>query len=103
MQSGNDAFVIGDGKPIQSDGRCIIFVEFNHQAKGSELVQQSPTTFRWTLSAGSAGHCADLLSGMSNSGSPCHQYLDPDKAPPAPFVIVSFQEDEADPFRGAKV
>jgi hypothetical protein len=101
-QTASGAFVIGDGKPIQSDGQCIIFVELNHQAKGSELVQQSPTTFRWILSASSAGHYADLLSGMSNSGSLCHQYLDPDNAS-APVVIVSFEEYEADAFRGAKV
>jgi hypothetical protein len=97
------AFVIGDGNPIQSDGQCIIFVELIHQAKGSELMQQSPITFRWTLSACSAGHYAELLSGMSNSGFPCHQYLDPDNVPPAPVVIVSFDEYEAGTFRRAKV
>jgi hypothetical protein len=102
-QTASGAFVIGDGKPIQSDGQCIIFVELNHQAKGSELVQQSPTTFRWTLSAASAGHYAELLSVMSNSGFPCHQYLDADNASPAPVVIVSFDEYEADAFRSPKM
>ena len=65
-------------------------------------VQQSPTTFRWILSARSAGHYADLLSGMSNSEAPCHQYLDPDNTPPAPVVIVSLDEYEVSDFRRTK-
>ena len=102
VETVGSAFVIGDGEPVRSDGQCLIFVELNYQAKGSELIRQSPTTFRWILSISSASHYRDLLSGMSESRSPCHQYLDPDNAPPAPVVVVSFDEYQADAFRRAK-
>ena len=103
VESTGALFVIGDGKPVQSDGQCIIFVELNHQANGSELTIESPTTFHWILSAGSADHYRELLSEMVKADDPCHQYLDPDNAPPAPIVIVSLDEYEADDFRRTKV
>jgi hypothetical protein len=103
VESRSSAFVIGDGKPVQSDGQCIIFVDLNHQVKGSELVQESANTFRWMLSPSSADHYRELLSGILKAESPCHQYLDPDNAPSAPVVIVSLDEYEADAFRRPKV
>jgi len=103
IESKNASFVIGDGKPIQSDGQCTVFVELNHEASGSELVAESPTTFSWILSAGSASHYVDLLSEMVKATVPCHQYLDPDNCPPAPVVMVSLEEYEADDFRHRKV
>jgi hypothetical protein len=99
VESKNAGFVIGDGKPFESAGRCIISVELNHQANRSELTRTSETTFRWILSPNSAANYRDLLSGMSDSTSPCHQYLDPDNAPPAPVVIVSLDEYEPETFR----
>jgi hypothetical protein len=99
VESKSAGFVVGDGKPIKSGGRCIISVELNHQASRSELTRISETTFSWILAPSSAAHYRDLLSGMSGSKSPCHQYLDPDNAPPAPVVIVSLDEYEPETFR----
>lgn len=99
LESKSAGFVIGDGKPIESGGRCIISVELNHQAKRSELTKISETTLRWILSPASADHYRNLLSGMSDSTSQCHQYLDPDNVPPAPVVIVSLDEYEPETFR----
>jgi hypothetical protein len=99
VESKTAGFAIGDGKPIESGGRCIISVELNHQANRNELNRISETTFRWILSPSSAAHYRDLLSGMSDSTSPCHQYLDPDNAPPAPVVIVSLDEYDPETFR----
>ena len=96
------AFVIGDGKPVQSDGQCTIVVESTHHAKGSELIRKSESTFRWILSPGSADRYRDLLSVMSDSVFPCHQYLDPDNASHAPVVIVSLGEYQVDAFRRQK-
>jgi len=93
------AFVIGDGNPVQSDGRCIISVELDHQANGGKLVQQTQNTFRWSLSPSSADHYRQLLSGMLKNEVPCHQYLDPDNLP-APVLIVSLGEYQVDVFRG---
>jgi len=103
VESKSAAFVIGDGKPVQSDGQCTVLVELNHQANRSELIPVSPTTFRWTLSPGSANHYRELLSEIVKAEVPCHQYLDPDNTPPAPVVIVSLDEYEADDFRRAQV
>jgi hypothetical protein len=102
VESRGATFAIGDGAPVESDGQCIIYVESNHQANGSELSRKSESTFHWILSPGSADHCRELLSGMSEGTYPCHQYLDPDNAPPAPVVIVSLDEYEVDTFRRPK-
>jgi hypothetical protein len=99
VESKSAGFVIGDGKPFESAGQCIISVELNHQANRSELTRTSETTYSWILPPRSAAHYRDLLSGMSGSKSPCHQYLDPDNAPPAPVVIVSLDEYEPETFR----
>jgi hypothetical protein len=103
VDSRSATFVIGDGKPIQSDGQCTVFVELNQQASGSELIAESPITFRWIISAGSANHYKELLSEMVKAEVPCHQYLDPDNTPPAPVVIVSLDEYEVDDLRRTKV
>jgi hypothetical protein len=103
VDSNNAGFVIGNGKPVESDEQCIISFELSHRANGSELVRESETRFRWILSPSSANHYRDLLSGMSESQHPCHQYLDPDNSPPAPGLIVTFGEYEADAFRRRKV
>jgi hypothetical protein len=101
-ESHSATFVIGDGKPIQSDGQCTVFVELDHQASGSKLIAESPIAFRWSLSAGAANHYRELLSEIVKAEARCHQYLDPGNAPPAPVVIVSLDEYEADAFRRTK-
>jgi len=103
VDSNNAGFVIGNGKPVESDDQCLLSFELNHRANGSELVRESETRFRWILSPSSANHYRDLLSGMSESEHACHQYLDPDNSPPAPGLIVTFGEYEADAFRRRKV
>src|ERR1700691_2233348 len=87
VESDDAGFVIGNGKPVESDEQCIISFELSHRAIGSELVRQSDTSFRWILSPSSPNHYRDLLSRISESKFPCHQYLDPDNSPPAPGLI----------------
>ena len=95
------SFVIGDGNPVESDGRCLLVVELKNQTNGSRLIRKSETTFSWTVSRSSANHCRELLSGMLVP-HPGHQYLDLDNCPPAPVVIASKDEYEPDTFRTAK-
>jgi hypothetical protein len=98
--SSSPSFVIGDGNPVESDGRCLLVVELENQAEGSRLIRTSENTFSWSVSRSSANHCRELLSGMLVP-HPGHQYLDPDNSP-APVVIVSKGEYELDTFRIAK-
>lgn len=91
-------FPIGDGNPIESDGLCLLVVELENQAEGSRLIQDSDGTFRWSVSRLSAGHYRELLSGISEP-HPAHQYLDSGNSPPAPVVIVSRDEYDAETFR----
>ena len=95
------SFVIGDGNPVESDGRCLLVVELENQTEGSRLVRKSENTFSWSVSRSSANHCRELLSGMLVA-QPGHQYLEPDNCPPAAVVIVSKDEYEPDTFRTAK-
>jgi len=95
------SFVIGDGSPIESDGRCLVIVELENQTEGSRVIRKSEQTFSWSVSRSSANHCRELLSGML-APHPGHQYLDPDNCPPAPVVIVSKGEYEPDTFRTGK-
>jgi hypothetical protein len=101
-ESRNLAFVIGDGKPVESDGKCVIFVELNHQANRGNLIQESQNTFCWSLSPSLADHYRKLLSPMVESRVPCHQYLESDNVP-SPVVMVSLGEYEADAFRRPNV
>ena len=82
------SFVIGDGDPVESDGRCLLVVKLDNQVGGSHLIRESETTFGWSVSRSSANRYRELLSGMLGP-RPGHQYLDPDNSPPAPVVIVS--------------
>jgi hypothetical protein len=95
------SFVIGDGEPVESDGRCLLVVKLDNQADGSYLIRESETTFGWSVSRSSANHYRELLSGILVP-RPGHQYLDPDNSPPAPVVIVSRDEYEPDTFRRPK-
>jgi hypothetical protein len=96
-----DSFMVGDGNPVESDGRCLLIVELENQADGSRLIRKSENTFSWRVSRSSASHYRELLSGMLVP-QPGHQYLDPDNCPPAQVVIVSKGEYEPDTFRTAK-
>jgi len=97
-ESSCPSFLVGDGNPIESDGHCLLIVEQGNQAEGSWLVRESDGVFRWSVSRSSADHYRELLSGISEP-RPRHHYLDPNNSPPAPVVIVSRDEYDADFFR----
>jgi len=97
-ESRNLAFVIGDGNPVESDGKCVITVKLNHQANGGTLLRESQHTFLWSLSSSLANRYRKRLSPMLESRSPCHQYLEFGTAP-EPVVLVSLDEYEVDTFR----
>jgi hypothetical protein len=99
--SSGRSFTIGDGNPFESDGRCLLVVKLDDQARGSQLIRESENTFGWTLSRAAANQYRELLSGMLVP-NPGHQYLDPDNSPPAPVVIVSQGEYEPETFRYQK-
>lgn len=83
------SFIIGDGHPVASDGRCVLTIELNDEPGcSSQLRRRTESSFAWSVSRSSANHYQDLLSGMLAPG-PCHQYLEPDNSPPAPVFIVS--------------
>jgi hypothetical protein len=100
--SSGPSFVIGDGNPIESDGKCLIQVEQGGPAEGSELVRASEHCFKWSVSTSAAEHYRQVLSGMLET-RPGHQYLDPDNCPAAPVVIVSRGEYDADWVRRMKL
>jgi hypothetical protein len=81
--SSRPSFVIGDGNPVESDGRCLLVVELENQTEGSRLIRTSENNFSWSVSRSSANHYRELLSAMWKP-HPCHQYLDPDQLPSRP-------------------
>jgi hypothetical protein len=106
-------FVVGDGKPVESDQRCILIVELSEKESGNELIRDSENTWRWSVSRSSANNFRYLLSGMLGqreslnphvralraASEGCHQYLDPDNRPPAPTVIISRGEYDSEQVR----
>ncbi len=100
-ESRNLAFVIGDGNPVESDGKCVITVELMRRANGGNWVQESLNTFRWSLSPSLANRYRKRLLPMLKSQSSCHQYLEFGTAP-EPVVMVSLGEYETDAFRRHK-
>jgi hypothetical protein len=106
------SFVIGDGNPVESDGRCLLDVHLDDRERGSQLTEAPEGIFRWNVSRSSAERFRSLLSGMVEHHEPLrdirssfalegsdHQYLDPDNCPPAPAIIVSRGEYNPDAFR----
>ncbi len=89
-------FVLGDGHPVESDGRCLVFVELNQNSNGSQITRISPGAWRWSVSQSAADKFRTLLSGLlvPHAG---HQYLDNDEGP---TVEVSRGEYEIDIVRG---
>ena len=92
------AFVLGDGNPISSDGRCVVTVVPDDQRKGTRLTRTRSNDFCWTVSPSSAKHFVALLSEFRKSDNPAHQYLDSDDRA-SPVVIVSRGEYPADKIR----
>jgi hypothetical protein len=91
-------FVLGDGHPVESDGRCLVFVELNQNSNGSQIARISPGAWRWSVSRSAADKFRTLLSGMLDPHAG-HQYLDPDNDE-GPTVEVSRGEYEVDKVRG---
>ena len=85
-------FVLGDGHPVESDGRCLLFVELNQNSNGSQITRISPSPWRWSVSRSAADKFGTLLSGLlvPHAG---HQYLDNDEGS---TVEVSRGEYEID-------
>jgi len=89
-------FVIGNGDPIESDGRCLVSVMPDRERKGTRICQVSETQYNWTVSEGSVHRYVGLLQGLDGgTGQAGHQYLDSDD-PASPTVIVSRGEYDVD-------
>jgi hypothetical protein len=91
-------FFIGDGNPVESDGRCLLVVQPDNQEGAIRLFRPAPDEFRWTVSQRSAHHFQALLAGLLKSETPGHQYLDSDDLS-SPVVIVSRDEYGTDKIR----
>jgi hypothetical protein len=88
-----ESFTLGDGTPIGSDGKCAVEVVPGTQETFTATVPAA-NRFRWVLPQTRARRCADLIDGMADCSSPCHQYLECDQ-PDVPVVIVSRNEYDA--------
>ena len=91
-------FLIGDGNPVESDGRCLLVVQPDNQEGATRLFRTAPNEFCWSVSQRSAHHFQALLGGLLKSETPGHQYLDSDD-PLSPVVIVSRDEYGIDKIR----
>jgi hypothetical protein len=110
------AFVVGNGNPVESDGRCVLIVQLSGRESCNELIRDSQNSWRWSVSRSAANNFRYLLCGMLDfreslpvlmsahrsaaglEGS-CHQYLDPDNIPPAPTGVVSRGEYDSEQVR----
>jgi hypothetical protein len=92
------AFVLGDGNPISSYGRCVVTIVPDNQGRGTRLARAGSNDFCWTVSRSSAEHFIALLSELRKSDDPTHQYLDSDDQA-SPVVIISRGEYPADKVR----
>jgi hypothetical protein len=82
------SFVLGDGNPIASDGRCLFTVQKADQENCTRVAIAEPGKYCWIISAKSAERFRALLSGLMKSKSAAHQYLDSDDLG-SPVVIAS--------------
>ena len=64
--SSRSSFVIGDGKPVESDG-CSIVVEASDRLEGSQLERKSDGSYYWSLSCTAAHRYKELVSSLSTS------------------------------------
>lgn len=93
-----DGFVLGDGKPVGSDGRCIVIAEPHGEVTCSRIAQERTNYFRWVISPDSANRYRSLLLAMLETDKPCHQYLDADDNI-SPVVMISRGEYEIEAFK----
>jgi hypothetical protein len=110
------SFIIGDGNPVESERDTLVSVRLVDWPLGNQLIQAEGHRFIWWVSRVAAGRFSSLLAGMLRheeaeppnlralgSAAPleggCHQYLDPDNAPPVPVVMVSLGEYHMELFR----
>jgi hypothetical protein len=83
--------IIGDGHPVESDGRCVVEVSAAASAGSIVVAPSGNGHFHWSLPPQQAKRYADLFDGMIAATGPCHQYLD-GAEPDAPVVLVSRDE-----------
>lgn len=91
-------FMLGDGNPIESDGRLLVTVRAGQCEEGARLVRVASDRFDWIISRESAQRFDKLLLGLFSRHTAAHQYLDSgDRA--SPTVIVSKGEYPIDKIR----
>jgi len=109
-------FLIGDGNPIDSDGRCRIEVVLEEEGTESRIEELSTGSWRWSVTRAAAGLFRDRIALIREFRGPsqenvrrakrglldsCHDYLDPANHPPAPTVIISRGEYTVESLRRA--
>jgi hypothetical protein len=87
-------FTLGDGRPVSSDGQCVIEVVSAPRDTVAAIAQVQSGTLRWSLPLNLAYQFANLIDGMVELPGPCHQYLETAE-PNVPVVIVSKGEYDA--------
>ena len=91
-------FTLGDGRPVGSDGVCLIRVTPCSQGQSAAINRLSDRGFAWGLPVADARRCADLIGAMAAFKGPCHHYLEADD-PNLPVILVSRGEYDTDTLR----
>jgi hypothetical protein len=91
-------FRLGDGRPLGSDGQCLITVAPASRRQSAAMTRLTDHSFQWKLHVDEARRCANLITAMAAFPGPCHHYLDADD-PDLPVVLVSRGEYDANALR----
>ena len=91
-------FTIGDGHPVDSDGKCIVEVSASPIANTTAITRTGAVTFRWSMPAKQADDYAYLIEGMIEFPDACHQYLET-ALPDNPVILVSKGEYDTEALR----
>jgi hypothetical protein len=91
--SGHTPFRLGDGLPVGSDGKCLVEIAAATAPAHAVVTPLAAGGVRWVLPVEQARRYADLIEGMADYSSACHQYLEAD-SPDVPIIIVTKGEHD---------
>jgi hypothetical protein len=88
----NSNFLVGDGSPIASDGKCQLTITLTDERNRQPISPKRKVTFIWRISREDSVEATEMLSVMRDSNSPCHQYFRNGSGPYQTLVVTKNEE-----------
>jgi hypothetical protein len=97
----NSSFVVGNGNPIASDGRCELTITLAEAGSRQLISAQRNMTFIWRIPREDSEEVATKLSILRDTNVPCHQYFG-DGGGPYQTIVVTKNEEPIDLIRAMR-